>query len=700
MPRRTKTTSAPERAPEPFAVGVAGSSPEEAPPQVCDNTIDGLLSLRNHLAQEVPGADDPGETAILWPLKKLPSFQQHMSDMESATDAVDRISVRHALSSSKLAELRQFLVDDAYAWGYLICKHRDMRPEIHMAMCYAAAGQAGKLAWYLTRSGFDGYVPEHFRQACRAKGINLATSEGIRRLDRALDYQDQRWPRGTYKSSGITHTGLTLTAADDPNTTSRVAAAKDDKAFDLILQAGDTFQSGTYLDFFPDRKALVATMKKVTLDGRTISHRQTTIQGAGIISKEVSGHFDRWWVDDLVVRGPGGNATPTGMREAWRWLAGMQGMFMITPRGGRVRRVHVGTNNDMELDDRAWLRHGERAFFCFGIDIPVELHDEPPKSVFDRGEPTMPTFFGRDKIEEAFRNVVTHEQDQDGIEQWLSDYWLNPAAAGSLLFDDDVVADSERTWLGPYKHPKSLGRFPDDDYASRFLVGKVIRDEFGSPELKDGRQQIETFDPWNAELDKVLTLYPTWSEGGKRWAVSVAFVDSDLTKYQIETRIGDDGIEGWTAALAQLASRYEPRAIGIEKSAFNDPVVQNKLSTDLRLRPLKSRCVPVGQTDVNEHARLRAAVAEPLKLFRLLLLRSVDGDAQDFGARVTRREMTRYRPGMTVASPVLESLAMVESIAKRPMSKKDRAKMRTSIRIADERYRRAVQESGIGVPAA
>ena len=693
--------AAPSRGPDPFVIGEATSFAEEASPSLRDETIDGLLSLRGHLADAVPSRSDPTETAILWPLQKLPSFEQHLRDLDSATDAMDRLAVRHAMSSAKIAELRQFLLDDAYAWGYLICRHRDMRPEVHMAMCYAAAGQAGKLAWYLTASGFEGYVPNKFREACRARSIDLHSVDGIYALDRALDWQDQRWPRGVFKSSAITHAGVTHEAARDPNSTNKITAAIDEKAFEVVTQAGDTFQSGAYLDFFPDRSATEATMRKVTLAGRTISHRQTTIQGLGYNSKEVGGHYDRFWTDDLVVRGPKGNATPAGMESAKIWLAGMQGATMIRPPSGRVRRIHVGTINDLELDDHAWLRQGAREAQCFSVVIPVETYATPPVSVMERGEPTMPTFFDAERITDAQVKVVTDESDRDGVEQWLSDYWLNPAASGSILFDDAISNDPERSWLGPFAHPKASGRKPDPDFTSRFLVGRMKRNDNGLPILKPETQkpQLVTFDPWSPEMDRVITLFASWLNGGQRWAATVAFVDPDLVKYQIETRTGDDGIDGWSRAISELAAKYDPRKIGIEKKCFADPVVQNLMRTDIRLRALRTRCVPVDQSESIEESRFRAAVSGPLKLYRWMLLPTNEKGPRDFGAAATRREMAKYRPEMKQPWPILENLAMVESIAVRPLSSEQVAKTKTARKIATHRYRQSINPV-TGVPSA
>ena len=699
--RTRKKKEAPPPEPAAFVVGepeVSASAEER--PEVSEETVSGLLALDGHLTQRVP-------TGLMWPLhRSLPSMQQYLSDLDSADEAVNKLAVRHALSTDKMRELSDWLLRDAYAFGYLICNHRRLLPEVHMAMCYSAAGQAQKLAWLITQSGFEGFIIDHFRSACRSHGIDPTTAEGVERLDKKLDWQNQRWSRGWYKSSTISHTGAVITGTLDPNRTILLVCAKEDKAFEIVEQAGETLKSGIYQDFFPHRvpaKARdISKSEGITFGGRTVSARERTFQGASYISREIGGHHSDIYTDDLVIRDPRGGIIGGGEGgPAIRWLHGMPGLRIL---GQRFRRRHLGTINDMLDDDHAWLTYGARQRNIISIVVPSETFPEGkfPSSVMERGTPTAPTFFGVEAITEALEGCLADETEIDGVEAFRSDYWLSPISQKSRMFEKEIVNDPDRIWLGPYEHPKSRLRHKEHiDYTKRFMVGKYARDERRRPLSKKDRKtpidvpdwkplaHIDVFDPW-ADMDTVVTLNTTWNDGGKRWALTVAAIAHDMTKLQLETRTGSGGVDEWAGALVAVNELYEPRAIGIDKKAFTDPIIQNRMQkTDTKLRALRSKCVGVDISDSIEESRIRAGVAEPLRNYQLLLLASGDPE-KDYGATHTRREMIRYRPGSDETWPILESLAMIDAVARKPLTKEEREKIRTSRVTAQNDYARRI----------
>lgn len=650
-----------------FVVGEDGAPSGDERPSVSEETVDGLLALRGHLEQRVPGG-------LLWPLQQLPSMAQHLSDVESAGEAVDRIAVRHAMSSAKIDELRRFLLNDAYAFAYLACRHRDIVPEVHMAMCYASSGQAGKLAWLITQSGFEGYVIEQFRNACCARSIDPSTISGVYALDKALDWQDQRWPRGWYKSSAITHASVTLKATIDPNRAILIVCAKEDKAFQLVEQTGKTLQSGIYADLFPDRVPKAArdiTKSEIAVAGRNVSSREKTVQGTSYITREIGGHYSDIHTDDIVIRDVRGGLVGGGVDgPAIRWLHGMQSMRI---KSQRFRLVHAGTVNSLEDDDHAWLTYGRRASLVMSVVVPAETYPDGvyPTSVYQRGTPTAPTFFDESHINEALDKMVADDAEASGVEAFRADYWLAPSKNRSRIFTEDLVNDAERTWSGPYQHPDAKVR---KLYPNRFVVARVARDENGSPvnshkRVVDDmvRAAIVSADPW-ADLDIIITLNTTWASGAKSWGLSVTAVDSELTRFLLEARTGDGGADEWATALRDVTKFYEPRTIGMDRKGHSDAVVQNMLSTDARLRFLRNRIVPVDQADATEEARIRAGVAEPLAAWRLLLMPT--NQENDFGAAAIRKEMLKFRPGSDTAWPLLDSMAMASALL-RPVATRD-----------------------------
>lgn len=690
---------------QPFTVGVPEELPSPVPeerPELSEETIGGLLALRDHLSLRVP--------QLLWPLRSLPSMTQHLSDLDSAGEAVDSLAIRHAMTPDKLAELRRFLLEDAYAWTYLICRHRDIVPEAHMAMCYASAGQAGKLAWLITQSGFEGFVIDQFRNACASRGIDPSTIDGVYKLDAALDWQNQRWPRHWFKSSVISHGVTMLDATRDPDSSILIVCAKEDKAHSIVEQCGKTIQSGIYRDLFPERvpdKARDISKSEITVNGRTVSSREKTIQGTSYITREISGHYDIVDTDDIVIRdvrggiiggGPGGPAI--------RWLTGMTGMRNPTRRW---RRRHNGTINSTVDDDHAWLTYGKRSARVLSIVVPAEIYPngEFPESVLVRGTPTVPEFFPEASIIEALEEMVADETEADGIEAFRSDFWLAPTPSKSRLFSEDLLNPS-RAWMGPYEHP-ALRTKGGEKYKNQFLVARMERTPEGCPidnarkpldvRLESWRKRalLAVWNPWE-DMDRVMVVNLAWMRGAKSWAITAAAADPALVRYQLETRTGDDIGAPLVNALAEMDALYKPRVIGIEAKAWSDHTVRNRFATDPKLRTLERRVVGIDTTQATEEARIRTGIAEPLSSYQWLLLPTPPGSLGDFGAAATRAELARYRAGAETPWPITETLAGVSAIVKRVATPQQRTEARKLRVQRESAYRASLGE--FGVPSA
>ncbi len=652
----------------------------------------------------------------------MPNMGQHLRDVESARDAVDKPAVAHALSTTKKEQLKGFLLSDSYAFTYIVCGHRDMVHEVHMPLSYAACGLADKLAWSITQSGFEGYVIDQFRDACRTRYIDPAEAEGVTKLDVALDWVNQRWTRGAFKSSVVTHGGITFTATVDPNTTNKITTAVDEKAWELCDQVGDTILSGRYRDLFPERvpqgnlKELV-TSKRITLGGRTISHPQTTIQAWGYRTKDIGGHYDRFWCDDLVVGGEGGNNTPTLLPGVHSWLTGMPGFFMHTRR---VRVVHAGTRWD-DNDDHRWLSTGKRALACFSIVVPIETYEGEVVNILERGTPTMPTFLPKEKIQALQDRTLGDESEAEGAQSWRCNNLLDPGIGGGRLFADRIINDPDRAWMGPFQHPKA--RIPKfaKQFESRFIVARFARDEEGRVVDKDKHPLIEQyqdasgvtrtrlvadwrkrahilrFDPW-ADLDRVLTVDPAWKDGGNNWAVTASGVDPWMVKFQLETQSDTDGLDGWVEALAEMDEIYRPRVIGFGAGGYQDPMVQNLLRTDKRLRKLRGRIIPLSENEGSKWSRIKGGVAEALKMYRLMLLPPSTSEDGDYGAAMTRAEMQKLKKGDKNAKDgILDTLWMVDAVARRVRTQEDREQAKKDL-LRRQSERRLMIDPVLGVP--
>lgn len=616
------------------------------------------------------------------------SLNQLISDQNDAAESARSLSRRHAMSTGQFERFREFLLGDSYAFAQIICGHTDLVPELHMPLSYVACGLTDKLRTVLDASGFDSYVTRKIRRELFKRNIDWAND--FDSLDNQLDFVNIRWFRGSFKSSTITHAATLFLATSDPNRTIKITHAIDEKAWEFCGQIGDTIRSGIYHDIFPDRvppnPTGDITQKRITLGGRTISHPQTTIQAAGYTTKDTGGHYDTFITDDLVTEQ---NSSPNLLKGVHAWLRGMPGYYMQTRR---VRRIHVGTKYD-EDDDDNFLTTGKLSTRCLTIRVPIEEHDGEVTNILERGRPTIPQLYTKEKIQVLQDSVLSDERELDGAKSWRCNYLLDAAAGGARLFSPSVVDDENRWWRGPYPYPKS-------EYPNRFLVARVKRDKEGRPLDEKGTLASESglppklvvYDPWK-QLDRVMTVDPSWVSGGDNWAVSVVGYDPDGVAFQLETQSGESGMEGWLDALQRLDEIYRPRVIGFDAHGTQDAYIENLKRTDKRLMKLRSRMVPVRHDGASKPSHIRQGLAEPLKMYKFLL------DPTELGTP-TRDEMKGYKhEARDPKDGILDSLAMGTAV-KRRMRPQEDADARADRLAAQERARRRTYDPILGVPSA
>lgn len=639
----------------------------------------------------------------------MPSISQALSDLDSAQEAVDNPTVRHALSSSASERLRQFFESDPYAFTYAICGHHDMIPEVHMPVSFAACGRADLLAWSITQSGFEGYVIDEFREGCRIREIDPTTTEGVAKLDLALDWFNARIFRAWFKSSVITHGGVTYTATVDPNTTNKIVTAVEAKAYEICKQIGRTVLSGRYADIFPDRVPVVphveVTESTITLNGRTISHPQTTIQSGSYKARDVGGHYDHFWLDDLVVGGKGGNNTPAELPGVYSYLTGMTGFYMLRRR---VRVVHAGTRWD-EKDDHYFLTTANRAKACFSIVVPIEIHEDAEVvNILQRGRPTAPSFLNENAIQALQDKVLADESEVEGYQSWRCNYLLDPGVGGGRMFSARVYDDPDRQWSRVENTDPEIRK----KYPERFRVARVVRDKQGRPidkedkplieEVTIGGQQVTrlvggwrarakriVFDPWS-QLFRVMTLDPSWKDGGNNWAITVAGIDYEGVMFQLDC-VADTTGEMWVDALVQCDEFWKPSVIGFGGGGMQDAIIKNKMIEDPRLRRMRSRAVGLPENEGSKAARIRAGVAEPLKAYKWLL------DPQN--SQPARDEMKAYKGGRRDVDGIIDSMSMVPAVMRRSKKPEDRKEARNRVIEANRRYVQSI-DPVLGVPSA
>ena len=621
----------------------------------------------------------------------LKSFLSDVEDGSSSTHSRDRWN---AMSTGQRDRLRLFLESDSYAFTHIIGGHADLVPELHMPLSYMVCGLTDKLIFSISQSGFDSYVTREIRKQLWDREIRFDTPEGREQVDQCLNLINIRWFRGSYKSSTCTHGGATFMATLDPNETIKITTAIDDKAWELCEQIGKTILSGVYNDIFPDRvptgdtkKSI--TMKTIELAGRTGSHPQTTINAFGYRTKDIGAHYSTFIFDDLVVGGPGGNATTAELPGVHAHLRGLSGYYMNTRR---IRRVHVGTKWD-ENDDDAFLTSGKLAKSCLTIRVPIEEYDHPVENLSERGKPTIPQIKDEKKIQALFDETITSETGL-GAWEWRCNYLLDVSAGGGRLFSQALVDDPERAYkLVPLPLDQVARRRLGHQLVSRFArTSEGVRIEVngwnGAPD-DPSRWTRLIMDPWK-HMDRVLTLDPSWSKGADNWACSCTGDDHFAVRYQLETQSGDGGLDEWVDALPEMVEFWKPRIIGFDKNAMQDAMIANMLKTDRRLRKIRHLFVGISAKNLTKYSRINAFVAEPLKMYRLLLHPT---DAE------SRAEMVAYKGDKKAVDGILDSLAMAQAVHVKRTSPEQREEL-----MARLKARNAAIEASIdpytGIPFA
>lgn len=630
-----------------------------------------------------------------------------LTDQRDASDALDSRTRRRSLSTTQAANLRALLLSDSYLFTKKIGQHEDLIPDYHMPLSYAVCGLTDRLIECFDM--FDNYVIERFKIALRKREIDYRTVAGRAELDRALDFQYHCWTRGAYKSSVTTHGAPLFLATNNPNLTIKITHAVDDKAWQMCDQIGKTVQTGLYHDIFPDRipsSSNDISMKSINLGGRTISHPQKTINASGYGTKDESAHYDTFFTDDLVTEW---NTTPSDLKSVDRWLRGMNGFYMPNRR---VRRVHVGTKHESG-DDHDFLTTKTRAVDCLTIKVPIEDHQGKIHSVRDilkRGKPCLPLMFDEAAVAKRQREVLADETETDGVLKWCwNNLLIDSLMAGARLFPPSLIDDEDHWWMGPYPHDQR-----EQAKLGRFLVARFVRDEQGNPvQRPNGRKSIFNSDgeldenwrinasvvirdPWS-EMDRVALVDPAWASSadtgraGMRdpdnWAVSAVATDSESVAFQLETRSDTTGVEGWIEALYELDQFYRFRAIGFDGAAMQDAMIKNLMTTDGRLRRMRSRMMAVPHNGKSKRARQRAGLAEPLALYAFLLCPGAEGNE-------TREELKGIRSIDGDRDGIADSLSMHRAVNRRTRTQKEREDSKAAP------ARRQIIDPYLGVPSA
>lgn len=605
---------------------------------------------------------------------------------EDASATLESGTRRRSLSTTAHEQLRVLLLSDSYLFAKQVCKHKDLVPNIHMPLSYLVCGLTDRLIETLDMPQLDSYVTRKLRHELWRRNIDWKKPEGRKKLDELINgtlihpaILNIRMSRRFFKSSVITHAATLFLATVDPNETIRITHAVDLKSWEFCEQIGKTVQSGIYRDLFPDRipdgdLSRLISQKRITLGGRTISHPQTTIQAYGCETKDEAAHYSTFVNDDIVTEEVA--SQPESLRYRLKWMKGLTGFYMPTRR---IRRLEVGTKHDEDDDDSMLVRMPPEE--CLTLRVPIEEHTGKITNVLQRGVPTCPELFPPEKITAEQAHVLSGEEDEDGYRTWWNQYLLSATGGTLRLFPPEIVDDPDRWWLGPYEHP-------NDAWAKkgRYLIARYDRDFEGRPIPKPDQKiyndkaellenwranaRVLSYDPWT-DLDRVLLIDPSWSDNieSDNWGASCVGQDTENVRMQLETCSDITGLEGWVTALLYLYEKWQPRVWGIDATAAQDPFIENVLSTDRRLRKIRSRMVKIHHTKTAKAMRLHEGVAQPLMAYRFLLAPPYrDGQGVDqFGGNITRDELkaiksTPKHAVRTDQDGIADSLAMAPSV--------------------------------------
>lgn len=563
------------------------------------------------------------------------------------------------LPADQFTSLKQWYLDDPFAFAKDICGHRDLTNQFHRPLIYLAGGCVDQLLPLLNDPSFDSFIVRAIRSNLERRRIDWNSPEGIQRFRSLLDFVSILIYRGAGKSSSITHATTLWRMTRDPNETIALISATDDKAWSFMRQIRETILSDAYRAFFPeripDRIDKILTEKRITLNGRTVSSPEPTLMGQGYKSNWIGTHFNRFVIDDLVGLN---NCSPTELTGVREFLAFLPGLYM--PEITRpVSRTHVGTRYDEE-DDAGLLSRIEA---CFQVEIPIEVHKGPILSLTQKGEPTNPEWHPRAKID-VLRETIINDPEQ-GPQSWRYNYLLNPSAGGARIFPPEFV-DSQKYRKVPTKDGKSfLVQLPDLN-----SEGEQLR-------TKEGALKFLLRDPMR--IYRVIGCDQAFSEDGDDWAVSVVAMDERGNRIQLETRTGK-GHSRMREAVSYLNEVWRPVWVGLEKGAAQETVI-DLMKEDAKFASMRSKIVPVTHGSKSKEYRLRNNVAENLRMRRLWI------DPDD---PVTPREMKDYRPGPKAKDNILDSLSIAEHLLKRVAKAEGEDGWHARIRRSQARRRREI----------
>lgn len=559
----------------------------------------------------------------------------YQQTLDQALDVAKRPSSLYALPPSQWEQFRRLLRADPFLMATWLCGFDKLLPRIHQPLTYVIGGRARHLAWFLTTTKHESIVIDQIRSELDRMGIDVRDPAQLPRLERALTAIDFRMARGFFKTS-TSIPAVLCEITDNPNLTYLVVHGVQDMAEAMCIQLGDFIQSRLYRAFFPDRipqdEKSNITKKYIRLAGRTVPHKEGTLEALGANATGTGDHFDRFYVSDLTTE----EQSEIEQQEACRFLNKIPGLSI---RGGgasgRVRRIHEGTRYGND-DDAAKLAGNMRFLH---ISMPAELRSTPPgfATIRDIGMPTAPEICNAEDLAEI---VEDHMGDiRLGPVAYFRNYLLIPDIEGASLFPPAVI---DANLAG------AQWRFAVDAKDAKKRIG-VIRqavDEKRKPKVRPDGDPETVFIPWSA-MRLVLGVDPSASETGDEWGVSVLARDSDRFMYQIETWAGHTHDYMMDVVLL-LATQYNPALIGVEKAAMSILSV-DLMQRDPRFRAIRHKIVPIANANQNKLIKFKMLLSPKLISGDLLL---APGDVH------TRTEAKQYRYGPRAIDNRLDSIAI------------------------------------------
>lgn len=550
------------------------------------------------------------------------------------------------LRKNEFQLLKAHLLADSFDFGRVVCRHDRLTDEFHRPLSYLIAGSVDRLVAMLSRDGLRSYVLEVVRQQLRRKGIDWSTPEGRAAFASALRFLNLRLYRGSGKSTVATHANVLWRATRDPNETIAIVSASDDNAYAFSNQIIETILSDTYRAFFPERVPTrrikeELTQQRIYLEGRTISSPQACIEARGYNSSWVSKHYGTFFVDDLVVRE---NSSLAHLKGVMQFLASMPGLYMPTA----IERKHIGTVWDEEDDGRILER--DKNFLT--IKVPIEVHEEPPENIRERGIPTNPQWHDAAAITELQNSILSDEME--GPVSWRANFLLDPGAGNARIFPASVV---DRSFC-EVRVSQADGR--------RYLVRKR-RDAQGRP-VKDKEGKEEWYSVRFDRLRYVIGCDQSYSDDGDEWAVYVMGEDDEGDDYLVDGRYGH-GRHAFQDAVLALDQIWRPVEIGMEKAAQQEASIE--FMKEGRLRRLRSKIKAVSHNNIAKEIRIRNNLAERMKMHKLHLvpynLRARTLTEPNEPVLAFAEEAKSYKPGKRAKDNKLDAAALASVRVRRSL---------------------------------